>query len=676
MALKYSDWTIGGSPVVVSSATRFRPRRLRVGYENWHELEFEEGPGSAWSPSLGLSLGLGSEVVLRLNKEVAAQVVFRGKVVSSSTQRSSRGWLHRYRALGKPYEADRIPIFNPLTNVARYSFNYPGDDPEYAPSLSGLTVGQIVQKLLTDHQPQLSQRGIGLSHISEWTQLNWTPPDPIEISGERLWNVLRQFVTRWAPNHRVYVEYHSTGSEIRLADLSSPSTVQTLVMGEDPVEPIAVSTTIEACATRVRILGDAEIEPFELSFQRGELVEDWTLVQENNWTLADFRETQKAIDEGSVQSMTESTVTVTSSSPTRTWSANYWAGLRRGRLRLTATPINEPMQVLQSQQTRRVASNTALAAAGTSSITVDRPFSLNTFTEYALFGVKSDDERPHVWRRYRPSNPITAARLRNLFARDEVYRFNGGSAAISGVRSALGFIVKNNIRYQMIIEIDQGNGAILFTEPVVSHPAVGNTEEDLSAGVVNDEPDDVVVFVPVAIGPIEAVYPPNAVNGSSVYQGLAKDQFGVEETWTFFSPSWRDREAASSMITLAEQMHKARKDPIRRANAVVHGFSAHRWLPLNQGVRLEAKLAPGASSISLGHCDNLVFAIHDIVLQWGGPDGLTTSLSLSTERGLNQGVGAWDWESLAGRSITNNPWAPDTFTRFGADAGGNANAGS
>jgi|GEM_PF-4895707 len=663
----WSRLELNNEVVARPSARRLRPTRLLIEPGGIDRLELLEGPGASW-PSATVC---GDRVALWLDAGTSRErLVFSGVVTSVTPRRDRWGWRFAIRCLGARWLVDDVAIRHPNSGVGRFRFNLPTDDPDHVPSWSGLTLGQILALVLQAHAPALAERGVVLGPNEEFESLDLNPPTPVEIAGERLINTLEQVLARWAPNHRLVFEpiagaggtgtTPSIQATLRLLDrgrVVEPGSgeVGVIRLGRGGATLIEASERVEDCATRVRVVGSAEIEPFELRLSDESLQEDWTHAQEEAWTLADYESAREAVDAGEVVSMSSRVVRVRSDNSARVWPLNAWAGTRRGRLRLSATPIDLPGQRLRSQQTRFVQSNEALAAGGTAEITVDRDFTINVFSRYALYALKGDDERPHVFRRYKPTDPEIAARLQLMFAHNEPYRFNGGAGAVL-TRTAMGFVEVGGIRHQGVVEIDPGAGTITFTEPVVAMAGLNQRDALLGNSQALNRPDDVVVFVPVAVDPIE-LNEPEQGDGPG-YGGTAWSWRGLRRTRTIALPEWRDRGAESQVRRAASETHRALRDVRLRAVVVLWEDSGRDWLPLGGWARLEAYEDPGpdARPIDLGRWGQVALPVVAASLVWDRHGGSTTTLVLSNDV-VDEPGAVWNAATLPGLTgnvITNN----------------------
>lgn len=633
MPSSYTKILING----VEPASRVRPTRLTWTTDGPDSFDFSEGPGCFPIPVYSQNL----PVVVSLDRANLDAVVFRGRIVGVDSSKSETGWTHGYRCLGKQFDLDQIPV-RPATG-AIYRFNLPKSDPDYSPSRSGLTVGQMLAIVLADHSAAMS--AVGVTFASGFLDgLTWTPPRPVDFGGERLWSELVDFLGRWAMNHRFWLDY-SSGCQIKVFDLGSLATERTVALGTDKAELVSFRTGTENCFTRVVGLGGDEVELHELRLSDATLQEDWTSTQETNWVYGDFKAEGIATDGGNVISMTQSVVTVQSSSNTRTWAANFWAGTREGRLQLRGTPVAG----VTSQAIRDVSANTALTAGGQATVTVSRDFELNSYTKYSLFGRKDND---HVWRRYLPTDTAVRTKLRRLFAKPVTYRFAEGQAAITGISHPLGFIKHAGILYQMLVTIDQATGQILFVEPVVAHTALGNSEADLDDGDVTTEPADVVVAVPVAVRRLETSFPPNS-GGSPVYSGLAATEYGIQRTKYIRLDEWEDKNAQSQIERLLEEVHKSVRDPRVEARVAVHGYTAAAYRGLGWALRLQARRSSGSDLIDLGLLSDLPLPVRSVSVEWGRGDGMLIQIETSNERKPSTSLDFYT-HGISGSSIHNN----------------------
>lgn len=621
---RVSELRINGEALARPNGARLRPSRWRFGGEGADWLELTQGPGG--SPAPALRLGDAVELILEPDS-ASPSAGFRGRVEFWETRPGPRGVWTRYRCVGRAAELDRIPIVSPATGSEGYRFNLPSDDPWRLDGYSGLTVGGMLTRVFEDHAEAMAGAGVGISMLAgDAAGLDWTPPEPVTIRGERLWNAMEQALARLAPNHRLRLEETASGTEVRLLDwTSAPGSdrVSDLVQGEGGVEGFEARASVEDRATRAEAIGGEEVEPFLLRLSDGSLIPDWTIGEEEAWSIADFEEPGSAWDEGTVEAMSPGAVTVRSDDGGREWPTNYWAGARRGRLRLTADVIDLPGQGLETQRTRAVASNTALEALGTSVVTVEGAFDATWYSRYALYGLKEDSERPHVHRRYRPADAGVAAGLRRLFARPEPYRFAGGSALLM-TRAPVGSVLAGGTRYPAAVEIDPVAGTVTFAEPVVAIGGLNDAEALEEGGPDLAAPDDVEVFAPVATGRLRATVPADEVEGNPTHGGTAFEDQGLERTRTILLPEWRDRGDVSAVEGMLSDRWRAWRDTRISVRATLRGVSPRDWTGIDRGARLFA----GGDGSELGWWGGRPLRLTGGVYDWNGPDGEGPRLSL------------------------------------------------
>lgn len=668
--MAYSALVIDGSSVSVPNANRIRPVRLSLGYDRVPELELVQGPGAALPPSLTP----GDTVVLTVDTSGTPKVAFRGRVEGVYPTRGNTGWAFGYRCMGLEHYADRIPIKNPNLGKHGYRFNMGTDDPDYSPSLTGRTVGQQIQEILTDHATALTALGINTStYTADFNALDWVPPRPTDISGDRLLNTLSAFIAQWAPNHRLHVTHASdTVSYLRLFSAADPGGTITLTVGEDLVEPPVLTYDLSQCAGRVEILGGPEIEPWEFrltaAHNPNKLSEDWTGGQETAWTIADYEGLSQARFKGTVTSMNSTSATIDPTDNTLALTANELTGTRRGTVRLSGIDLAGSGYEWKSQQTRVITSHTALTAGGTFTVTVDPPFSLTTFTAAEVYTTKSDAFRSHVHRRFKPTDTVIRARLQREFPRNEPFKFGAGDGLLL-TKAPMAYIEKSGVQYFAPIEIDTNLGTITFQEPIVAMAGLNTRAQLVTGGGSLNQPDDVMVFAPVAGEQLSAVYPPDS--GGPVYTGNAYTTFGLEQTETILMPEWKDAGHKAEIMKLAEEIHATHKDVIVSGNLTLYGYRLHEFLDLNSKVSFAWKTCPGGTTLSTGWYGAQSIPIRSLTAVWGAQQGMVISLEVSNQRQV--GVGADLYTHGADTVLTNNPFAIEGLPEQGMALGGPGN---
>lgn len=651
MAWPYSKLVIAGNEIHPGTS-RVKLGQLSRGYGQVSEFEFSEGPGAACSPGYQENL----EVELTLKRDADPQLAphFRGRIVRVNTSRGANGWTHQYLCQGREWAAAKLPIM-PSNGGVRYVFNAPRDSEDYSSYLAGKTIGQIARYVLEEHEDELEQIGIGIADVADFEEIDHVTAEPILVSGESLWAWLIDFVEHWSPNHRVYLKYTATGAEIALADLLAPTTVRTLTLGVDLVEPPNYSIGIEECYTRVVLLGDDQVEMYELKQSEDQLKKSWTSTEQTAWKLKDFTEQEAAKVDFTVTSMTESVVTIDPTDNTQAWTTNYLVQDERdGRIHLERT-ITSSGATITYQADRPIITHTSLTAGGTSQITVPYPFTANNYTKGSIRRRKR--LREHVWRKYEPVDPAVKSNLRRLFPTDQVIRFAGGSAALTGIRTPMGFLMEGGIPYQALLEIDAGAGVFWFTNPVVTHVALENKMVDLNNGTVVNTPDDVVIFAPVSVGRLQVAYPENNTNGDPVYTGLGYDWYDIARTKYVYVPGWRDPGAKTQLLAMAETIQKSLRDPVVATSLTLHGLAGHDWVGLDHAVDLRAKPGPSGPDLDLGRLQDVTLTVQSVTVTWGGADRMSVALNLSNAKRPDAAVEAYQ-VGISAKSLTGQYFDP------------------
>ena len=616
MSYNYTSLSINGSEVVYSTSAPIRPNRLTYSHAAPAIFEFSEGPGRSCVPGIALNL----PVVVKVDKAGTNKCVFRGRITRVGSS-FANGFTHLYTCVGLEQDVDLIPI------APEYVFNAEKTTPEYNASLSGRTVGQIVKRILDDRTTELQALGFDLTNLATdiEAKLTFTPVNTnVRISGERLFTTLKAFTEQWQPRYSLFIEYTSSGAKFSLADRVDPQNSVTLAIGDDHVDTPSLSISIDGCATRVIVRGAERIEPRELSLVANTLVRDWTTSEQTAWKLTDFTKTSEAQSVGSITATSGDTVTVDPSDNSRTWTANHWAGEREGQVYLQSTTIPG----IDNWAYREIVSNTALTAGGTSVLTLGEPVGAG-YTTYKIFGKLL--VREHVWRRYKAVDAAFEGKLRTKFNKPVTYAFANGSAAIGGIEWPMAFLLHpdGNFRYTEPCFVDQGKSRVWFSKPIVTHAALGNTTAQLNAGTVNTQPYDVVFVVPVSMGFLEAIYPPNS-GANPVYSGLAKDWYSIDRTKILLVPDWSDPSKAAKMLQLAEETHKLISSPVVSGSVTLLGFRAHECVPPGRRLTLSAKYGAGGAAIDMGRYDEALLSIESVSIIWGGAAGMQTSLSVTS----------------------------------------------
>jgi hypothetical protein len=319
---------------------------------------------------------------------------------------------------------------------------------------------------------------------------------------------------------------------------------RTLTLGTDPIEPFSLQRDARGCFTRVVVRGQPEAEMVELRLSTGDLEEDFAWGAFDNeeakdeWSLKDFENAGR--NEGDVTASTSLTVTVDPDDATLTWAANEWSqNNRKGVVFLRKSVVAG----VESLANRRIVSNTALSAGGTSVLTLDRPLpSSSGWTTYTLSGLAG--EATNVWRKYQVTNDEVARRMLQYSSYPLPIRNADGSSV--RLTSTPVLIIQYSdsgtppwLESPMPCTVDPDTGTVLADKPVVT--LFGNRSNLLDGGIDTDGiPADVILYVPVNQGDLEAVYPENGTGDTLLHVGTAHTDYGLERTLITSIAAWRD----------------------------------------------------------------------------------------------------------------------------------------
>jgi hypothetical protein len=551
-------------------------------------------------------------------------------------------WVREYRALGLRNRADYLPVTDSVTLTDTAVFNLPGDDPNFVGARAGLSVGQIVTQILTmtGNAVALFNAGIGAytsmgpptlpaATVTDLAALTVIPQWRVAISGERILQSLENFVQTCHPNHWLHVQPDGT---IRFLDLRGTS-ANTLTLGGDPrLGMPSLTRDYSECFSQVEVRGNTIAVPMTLqtlpwqgsSSSDGGLQEafawnGFTNAQaKTNWTPASFNQPSingDSNDFGTCTCTDTTHVVVTSHDNTATWAVNFWAqgtGEAQGQIYVYSDIIPGIGQLYAA----RIVANTALAAAGTSILTLDRPLPAVTYNSYQIWGLALNGSV--VWRKYKVSNSNIASALLNFFPYPVPIRgANGTSAAMTSVPVAeIQWSNNGSPPYNtsaMGLTVDPVGGYIYLDRPSA-----------LVFGTQTTAPSNVIAFLPVANGSL-AVYSPS----SSTYGGTSFTVEGIQRTKVITVRDWKDYSNTSTMQTFASEFLDSVKDVVVEGTVPYFGLAASQYLAPGQNVSIAGSgYVTGYESLALP-------VVSAEVLFQSGPQGTSymTTLQLSNRRG-------------------------------------------
>lgn len=448
-----------------------------------------------------------------------------------------------YRALGTNWLANRIAITN-IDGTGRIVYNLPQTDDFYVASQSGLSVGAILELLFKLHWPQMQAIGITGWSETELKLLTVVPPEPVIIQG-RLWNQVTELISLWCNKYAAWIDgtgYIHVQSQLTFAN-------RTITLDYEPAVLDQISQDTSECYTRVVVRGGAWIEGAYLSLKEGTLTQGWTPAQQASWTLNDFYNPKGSSDAGAVQTETSTTLVLKSDDGTKTFATNALATLNA-----EVWAYNPLATGITFTEQRRVTANTALAAGGTYTVTVDSPFNQVGYSRYQVRGQYATQSL--VWRKYNVVPSFVAMHLVPRFSHS--FAWSPSDGAVTQTDTPAADVCLGLIQVPALFDIVPSDGIvpgyIVFNQPVVK--VFGTIPNLLAGGGKTDGiPTDIKVLVPYSRGAISAVWPANDISGNPVYGGTAYTGDGVQDTYYYDVPTWLDYHDAPNYLQLAKEKY-------------------------------------------------------------------------------------------------------------------------
>jgi hypothetical protein len=486
--------------------------------------------------------------------------VFTGDLVSVQPSWGELGRTWGYRCLGLKYRANWLPIVaTDLSGTIRFNVNPATNLDYYVPSLAGLSVGGIISYVLTQHATALTAAGISTDSTttSGLAALTLVPANEVDVAGDRLWQAMESVLQQWARNIRLVICPTGAGTGVvRVIDVTAGS-AETLTCGTDPIDPPLLSRNWTNCATQVICRGLGVIEAGYVSTLDGSLTPAWTSPEQADWTMSAFTNPAGAIDSGTVTTVGSATsVTVSSNNPALTWAINYWSGIQAW-----ISLVNTSLTGLTFTETRPITANTALTAAGTSTITLAYDLQnsgSSAYTSYHIIGTDvplSSGGLSSVWRLYNVTDPgawIATHLVRQFPVAMPFVNVNGSSAVLTSFPTCQ--VLYSGVGGPMPFTIDPVNSQVLFSQPVVT---LGNSSSVLAiggAGVV--APTNIYMMLAYSRGALTTQWP---VSG---YSGTAYTVAGLARTQTVDVPDWAYAGNITTITPLAEMLQTSTRDTV------------------------------------------------------------------------------------------------------------------
>ena len=659
-----STLTIAGS-TVNRPASRIILDRWCLSLDRPGELEFTElacnMPGS-FAPEAAVTLSIGGTQV------------FNGwiyqRIPGGFTRESGRVG---YRCLDQKFRAYMIPI-TASDGTGTMAFNLPSTSPAYQSTASGLSVGTILSRLFAQHSTILGTIGVSTdaTTATQLATLTVVPPDPVYLSGNRLWSQVDYLCQQWYGS-KISVVIDGSG-KIRVVDTTA-LTPTTLTFNTHPILLDSITEDTSECYTAVTVRGRSDVDGAYLSLVEGSLIDPHNAAGTNleaTWTIADFLTPKGASSTGAITTNSSTTITVSSDNTLETWAANYWSGIQA-----QISAIAPLSTAITGFETRRITANTALTAGGTSVITVDPPLASTGFTRYAIRGQPTG--KSEAYRRLNIKNTYVAQHLVPQF--NFAMKWSPSVGAVTQTWFPVGVVegVSAGIPFQFpaqfeVIPYDgTTDGYIRFYQPWVSY---FNSQADLiSGGSAVHQAADIKILVPFSKGTMSTRYP------TSGYSGTAYSRFNVQRELVREYSSWWDQGSTTAMQTLAQEIHKT------VSGAVIEGQITY------VGQYLTA-MVPGAPiALNLGHeslttsYEAITAPCRTVVMEWpqgSAGDSWITRLTFSTRRQMYSGDRLYVHPSFAAGGFLSNqltrnmaagmtlmgPIDATTVSPFGAAFGG------
>lgn len=584
--LKIDGATVG------RGANRVVLDRLTLSLEGYDVLEFSQVatilPGS-YTAARSVEL------------EVDGATRFKGQIASSHYQAVGSGPLRiGYRAFGLEWLANRIPITGG-DGTGTLLYNLPREDDDYIPSLAGRSVGWILGDVFTRHAAELAAIGVTGWEPADLAALTVTPRDPVHLSGG-LWGMVRALLSQWCNKYAAWIE--PADGKIRVASQLGGLTPLTLTLDADPITVESLSRDHSECYTRLVLRGGPDVQAAYLTSEDGGWAKGWTGPQEADWTYADYLQPRDSADVGAITAVGSTTLTVQSDEPAREWDANFWAGVA------AEVVAYDPVATgITYSESRRIVSNTAMTAGGTSVLTLDSPLNNSGYERYSIRGVYSDAAK--VWRKLNVVPAYVRDHLVKRFSHDVPWSPVDGAVVMT--RSAQAVVCHSAgcsrpwNEWPVTFEVDPTTGSLWFHEPVVKP---FSSMASLEAGTPDGVPCEVKVQVPYSRGAMSITLP------ASGHEGTAHTVDGLERTAYKEYPGWLDYRDRASYEQLAREVLDTLMDTVVEGSLTYHGkLSA----ALAKGVSLNLAGAGYATGFEAANA-----TVRQVVLDYA-PDGGSAS---------------------------------------------------
>lgn len=575
---------------------------------------------------------INSDIRITINGDT----VFIGKIRSREPVfADDTGWLYAYTAYGQEFLGDDWPIVSPFDGTGSVSFNRATTDAGYDPTYDGMSLGEMILAVLQEPTTRdyLKSNGIGrfnadgeidprtVSDLSEGFMDSYRPSDPVTFAGDQLFQAIRGVMQSAAPNYRLWFEPVTEpppddpeGPEesyliIRFADLRETAATKSIDLATAPAPQLR--RDYSNSFSRVIVRGGPDIRPVILDMEDGDLSEFFEMppwiatntIAKQQWNIDVWYGTERKeikgtclcrrprtaeeADPGDPQYIEDPEdelladpgwLLVDPADNTLTWAENAYnqssSGLA-GFLYIERNEVAEWMEVIN----RKVVYNTALTAGGKSYLQLDN---LLPNIDYAKFTmIPGIQPGTLTWRRYKierktADDKSIAKYAQPAFPVPIPWEHTDGTA-LSFTQAAIATIYctptgeAEERKTSCSLSIDRKNEAIILALPSVTF--FGQPQSLQTGGVdVDGQPDNIRVFLPVALKPLEIIEPPNDEEGNPVFSGTCFTIDGIERTHYVNLPDWVSELDTGPIRLWARQILDGIKDTIVDGSAIVYDF--------------------------------------------------------------------------------------------------------
>jgi len=571
-------------------------------------------------------VGIGPIPLFTCGQSVTATVngtlVFTGDVDTFRQSTSDKGWIAAFSCSGLKTRASRVPCTG-SDGSGQAVYNREPDDPDYVASDAGLTVGEIIQRVLeiSDTATALNALGVGAysggslpaTTTTDLAALSVVPATEVAFSGDNLFGQIEQFAKKYHPKYGVYIQPDGKIRAVNLFTMSAHSLVIPGLGTGDPLVAPSFSRSTAGCFTKLTIKG-RDIQKAELSVTDDSLTPAWSGADQSSWRYSDFIEPKDARDEGAITSLTSTSATCDPDDNTAAAALNYWTPANRAGWIQLYYPAGTGIDIFE---TRPITASTALSAGGTYTITWDSslPLSHTNYTRYRIVGRSGgliDVGRLYLVKEHSSGNTGTntyvGSRLTRRFPRPVPWANNGKSFDIVSAAGLVQWSQSGSrpyIEFPVPVEIVPSLGAVRFTEPVftsTANPPLTPSSPypaDYQAG----KPVDVRVAVAYNRGALSTTVP------SSSWEGTAYTRLGLEREKVIHLDTWTYNGDKANITALAQEYLDVIKDEIIEGSVVYQGYPS--FDPLTLGYSLDLTIQ-GVT----GPLDGIDLPVRSVMVRW------------------------------------------------------------